>query len=334
MKYYVGLDVSLQETFITILSSEGEVIAEKSVLTEIGDIVDFLLSQNLIYEKIGIESGQFSIYLCKGLSKVGLNVICVDARHMSRLLQARKVNKNDKNDSFGIADMMRVNLYKEVKIKSDFSCQIKILLGGRRQLVRVRQQIMSTIRGLLKIQGIKIRPKIIFTQKLIDNLLKVSDETTRLTFKSLITSLKQIESSLSELDKQAIELCKNDEDCKLLTTIPGVGFVTAMTYKSTLDEVARFKDSTLVGAYMGLTPKQYSSGDGSISKQGPKESRTMLYEAAQCLLIRSKKKSKLRSWGLKLRKKKGNKKAITAVARKLAVIMHQMLIDRKEFCYQ
>jgi len=339
MKYFVGLDVSLQETFITILSSEGEVVTEKSVLTEVDDIVDFLLSQNLTYEKLGIESGQLSIHLCKGLTKSGLNAICVDARHMSRLLSAKKVNKNDRNDALGIADMIRVNLYKEVKIKSDESCQIKILLGGRRQLVGVRQQTMATIRGLLKIQGIKIKPRINFNQTVIDNLLKnVNDKMIKLTIKSLLDALRQIESSLLELDQAAIKLCKNDEDCKLLTTIPGVGVVTAMTYKSTLDGAARFKDSSLVGAYMGLTPKQYASGEidrhGSISKMGPKECRTMLYEAAQCLLIRSKKKSKLRSWGLKLKKKKGNKKAITATARKLAVIMHQMLIDRKEFCYQ
>ena len=339
MEYYCGLDVSMQETFITILDSKGEMVAEKSVLTEVKDIAQYLLSLDIVYQKIGIESGQFSIYLCKGLREdFGLNAICVDARHMSRLLQARKVNKNDRNDAFGIADMMRVNLYKEVKVKSDESCKIKILLGGRRKLVGVRLEIMATIRGLLKMEGIKIKPRIIFDQNLMDNLLKDSNSATKLTIKSLIASLKQIESSLSKLDKEAIKLCKNDEDCQLLTTVPGVGFVTAMTYKSTLDEVARFRDSSLVGSYMGLTPKQYSSGQidrhGSISKQGPRECRTMLYEAAQCLLVRSKKKNKLKSWGLKLAKKKGKKKAIVAIARKLAVIMHQMLIDRKEFCYK
>ena len=119
MEYYCGLDVSMQETFITILSSEGEVLIESSVSTEVKDIANFLLSLNIVYKKIGIESGQFSIHLCKGLRRFDLNVICVDARHMSSLLRARKVNKNDRNDALGIADMMRDNLYKEVKVKSD-----------------------------------------------------------------------------------------------------------------------------------------------------------------------------------------------------------------------
>jgi len=129
----------------------------------------------------------------------------------------------------------------------------------------------------------------------------------------------------------------NDQDCKLLTTVPGVGVVTAMTYKATIDDEKRFKKSSAVGAYIGLTPKQYSSGEvnrqGNISKMGDKHTRTILYEAAQSLLITCKKKSKLKSWGLKLAKKKGRKKAIVALARKLAVIMHRMLVDKKEFCY-
>jgi len=337
MKYYVGLDVSLQETFIVILDQNGKMIKEAVVLSDPKSIGNYLLAQNIEYEKIGIESGQLSIYLCKGLIERGLNAICVDARHMSKLLSA-KINKNDRNDGYGIANMMRVNLYKEVKIKSDSSCQIKILLGGRRQLVRTRQQIMGTIRGLLKIHGIKIPPKILFKQKYIMELLKDSDNISKLTIKSLLSSLTQIEKSLFKLNKEAIKLTKKDQDCKLLTTIPGVGSITAMTYKAALDEAERFKDSYTVGAYMGLTPRQYASGEidrhGSISKMGPKECRTMLYEAAQSLLARSRKKSKLKTWGLKIAKKKGNKKAIVATARKLSVIMHQMLIDRKEFCYQ
>ena len=105
-----------------------------------------------------------------------------------------------------------------------------------------------------------------------------------------------------------------------------------------MDEPARFVESEAVGAYMGLTPKQYASGEidrhGSISKMGPKECRSALYEAAQSLLLVSKRESKIKSWGLRIAKKKGVKKAIVAVARKLAVVMHRMLISRKEFCYQ
>lgn len=154
---------------------------------------------------------------------------------------------------------------------------------------------------------------------------------------TLLSLLLEIKKSLAQLDSILNELGKNDQDCKLLTTIPGIGLITAMTYKATIDDATRFAKSSAIGAYIGLTPKQYSSGEvnrhGNISKMGSKHTRTILYEAAQSLLITCKKKSKLKSWGLKLAKKKGRKKAIVAVARKLAVIMHRMLITKKEFCY-
>jgi transposase len=121
-------------------------------------------------------------------------------------------------------------------------------------------------------------------------------------------------------------------------TIPGVGAITAMTYKAAVDDPGRFEMSQTVGAYMGLTPRQYASGEvdrhGSISKMGPQECRNMLYEAALSLLVNCKAKSKLKTWGLKLVKKKGMKKGVVAVARKLAVIMHRMLVTKTAFCPQ
>jgi len=160
---------------------------------------------------------------------------------------------------------------------------------------------------------------------------------SRSSIEELIINVESLEKSLAQLNKLATELCKKDEDCRLLTTVPGVGEITALTYKATIDDAARFNKSEVVGAYIGLSPKQYSSGEidrrGSISKMGPKECRTMLYEAAQSIITVSKRNSKLKSWGLKLAKKKGTKKAIVAVARKLGVIMHKMLVDRKEFVY-
>ncbi len=258
---------------------------------------------------------------------------------MAAALSAR-INKNDKNDARGIAQMMRVGLFKEVLVKSDEACQVKIILGSRRQLIRCREQIAGTIRGLLKIYGIKVNQRLssanfaLKVQEMVNNL----DEISQTSIESLVHSLEIIEESTRKLDKMLSEQSKKDEDCKLLTTVPGVGIIVAMTYKAAIDDLHRFETSYTVGAYMGLSPRQYASGEidrhGSISKMGPVDCRNMLYEAAQVLLVKCKRTFKLRSWGLKLKKKKGMKKAIVAVARKLAVIMHKMLIDRKEFCYQ
>lgn len=339
MNYYSGLDVSLKETFISIIDEKGLTVKEGFVPTEVQSISDYLKEGGLIYDKIGIESGQLSISLCKGLTAQGLSVTCVDARHMAAALSAR-INKNDRNDARGIAQMMRAGLYKEVQVKSDDSCQLKVLLGSRRQLVSNRQQLMGTIRGLLKIYGVKLGKKAIFGNFRVgvEKAISPLEPITCASIGALLNSLEAIETSLAQLDKMVGVLGKKDEDCQRLMTVPGVGVITAMTYKAALDDPERFDDSETVGAYMGLTPRQYASGEvdrhGGISKMGPQECRNMLYEAAHSLLVICKTKCKLKTWGLKLVKKKGMKKATVAVARKLSVIMHRMLVDKTEFSCQ
>ena len=107
---------------------EGKIVKESEVGTTVEEISKFLQSQSETYGGIGIESGRFAIPLSKGLREIGLNVTCVDARRMAAALSAR-INKNDKNDARGIAQMMRAGLYKEVEVKTDKSCQLKVLLG-------------------------------------------------------------------------------------------------------------------------------------------------------------------------------------------------------------
>lgn len=186
------------------------------------------------------------------------------------------------------------------------------------------------IHGIKLGKGSKFETFALRIQEAINNL----DEISRSSIEALVCSLEAIEESIRKLDKILSEQGKKDEVCELLTTAPGVGIIVAMTFKATIDDPHRFKKSDAVGAYMGLTPRQYASGevdrDGSISKMGPMECRSMLYEAAQVLLTISRKNFKLRSW---VAKKKGMKKAIVAVARKLAVIMHRMLVNKTEFCY-
>lgn len=333
MAYYAGLDVSLKETFVSIVNEQGEIVQEDLVSSEVHNLSRYLSKDGYQFDRIGIESGQLSISLCKGLREAGLDVTCVDARHMAAALSAR-INKNDRNDARGIAQMMRAGLYKEVEVKSDEACERKVLMGSRRQLVNTRRQIMGTIRGLLKIYGIKLGTQALFAKKVREKMEKLS-KGVQDPIESLLSSLESLEASINTLEQEIVRLSKRDEDCQRLMTIPGVGAVTAMTYKAALDSPGRFKESASVGAYFGITPRQYASGEvnrhGSISKMGPQDCRTLLYEAAQTLLTRVKSSSKLKSWGMKLMKKKGRKKAIVAVARKLAVIMHRMLVDKTEF---
>jgi len=123
--------------------------------------------------------------------------------------------------------------------------------------------------------------------------------------------------------------------CRRLMTVPGVGPLTALAFRATIDQPGRFRKSRDVGAHLGLTPRRYQSGEtdvqGRISRCGDELARTALYEAAHSLLIRSTKWSALRAWGMSIAKRRGMARARVAVARKLAVILHRMWADGSEF---
>ena len=132
-----------------------------------------------------------------------------------------------------------------------------------------------------------------------------------------------------------LAIVRDDDVCRRLMTIPGVGPVVALTYRVTVDVPARFRNSKAVGAVFGLTPSKYQSGEndrtGGISRCGDEMMRAMLYEAAQILLVRSAKWSWLKAWAMKIARHRGLKKAIVALARRLAVIMHRIWVDGTEF---
>jgi transposase len=130
-------------------------------------------------------------------------------------------------------------------------------------------------------------------------------------------------------------MARHDGRAKLLMTTTGVGAVISLTYAAAIDDPARFKNSKQVGAHYGITPKRYQSGEidytGRISKIGDKSVRTALYQAAHIILMRPVKASALKTWAMQLAKRVGMAKAKVALARKLAVIMHRMLVDEKPF---
>jgi len=153
--------------------------------------------------------------------------------------------------------------------------------------------------------------------------------------KPLLEARKAIEQQIGELDRKVLKLARNDVQVRRFMTAPGVGPITALCFKATIDDPTRFKRSRSVGAYVGLTTRRHSSGEvdwtGRISKCGDAMLRTYLFEAANVLLTRVPKWSALKAWGVRLAKRNGLRKAKVAVARKLAVILHRMWIDGTEF---
>lgn len=318
-----------------MVDAQGEQLQACDVASDIESIAKALNDLNVSYKLVGLETGQLSIYLSKGLRKLGFEVVCMDARQVAAALSV-KINKTDKNDAYGIAHLLRCGLYKQVHIKSDEACDKRVLLASRRQLMEQSAALESSIRGLLKIYGVKLGAarRLSFIPNVRAEIAKLS-EGVRYAIEALLDSLEQLRLSCGKLDSQVKQVAMQDERAKLLMSMPGVGPLTSTILITTLDDADRFTKSRNVGAYLGLTPRQYSSGEtmrqGRISKCGPAECRAMLYEAAHCLLHFYKGKSNLKQWGQKLAKQKGMKKAIVAVARRMAVILHKMLITNSPY---
>jgi len=152
----------------------------------------------------------------------------------------------------------------------------------------------------------------------------------------LLVVRRVLREQIAVLHRRLLAIARDDEVCRRLMTIPGVGPVVALTYRATVDVPARFRNSRAVGAALGLTPCKYQSGEsdytGAISKCGDEMMRVMLYEAAQILLMRSSQWSWLKAWAMQIARRRGMKKAIVALARRLAVVMHRIWTDGTEFC--
>jgi len=334
MEHYVGLDVSLKLTAICIVDRTGKIKREGVVSSDPEAIAEFIKSHASHVERIGLETGPTVTWLWTELSKLGLPVICIDARHAKAVLKMQ-INKTDRNDAVGIARIMQCGWYKEVRVKDLDSHAIKALLVSRALLVKIKRDLENQIRGLLKNLGL-----VIGQAKRNVFLLRAAQLTEgrpelAAAVGPLLKSREAIAQQIEDLDRKVLRLARNNVQVRRFMTAPGVGPITALCYLATIDDPTRFKRSSSVGAYAGLTTRRYASGEvdwtGRISKCGDKMLRTYLYEAANVLLTRVARWSTLKAWGIRLAKRSGLRKAKVAVARKLAVILHRMWIEGTEF---
>ena len=334
MRHYIGLDVAMKATFICVMSEKGKIMFEGKEQTDPALLAIHMQKWNS--EKIGIECSSLTPWLVKELKKQGLPVFAIDSRKMATIIDLHR-NKTDKNDARSIADAMRSNLYQEVRVKSSKEQEISCLLGSRRILINVRTMAKNAIRGLLKPYGIKLAGGVQAFIEDVESRKSDLGEYLWISFEGLLETVKKSTEGIEKLTKILKKIALEDEDVKRLMQVPGVDLITSLAYKVEVGHVERFEDSTTVGAYFGLTPTGYSSGEikrqGRVSKRGNKEVRYLLVEAATVLLTRCQKWSKLKAWGLKIMRKKGLRKAAVAVARKLAVIMHRMLVTKTDFIW-
>lgn len=334
MKYFAGLDVSLQETSVCVVDETGRICREMKVISHPDDLVQALKNPAWELVRVGLEAGPMSQWLHSGLSEAGVPTICIETRHAKAFLKAQ-VNKTDRNDARGIAQMMRVNLFRPVHVKTLNNQKRRALLTARKLLKEKALDFENEIRGLLRNFGLKVGAACVgkFEYRIRELIEAVPD--LQEIINPLLDARRKLREEFTRLHRKVLEIARDDATCNRLMTIPGVGPVISLAYICTIDAPARFAKSRAVGPALGLTPVTNQSGEskrvGRVSAAGDGIMRSLLYEAAQVLLTRVRKWSWLKAWAMNVAKRRGMRKAIVALARRLAVIMHRMWVDGTEF---
>jgi len=335
MDYFVGLDVSLRSCALCIVDTKGNVVLERELACEVDDIAECLSEFEFPIERVGLEAGTMSQHLYFGLQAAGFDVVCMESRQVNAALSAMR-NKTDKNDAKGIAHVLRTGWFSPVHMKSREAHGLRALLSTRKALLKKTMDLANEARGLLKIFGIRL-PKTV-SHGSFDGIVRPIIEMDDVLAHALVPLLDArvvLHQHYLELDRRVKRAASHDDVCLRLMTVPGVGPIAALTFKAAVDDPTRFKRSRTVGAHFGLTPRRYQSGEhdnpGRISKAGDSDVRAALYAAGNALLMRSMAQSQIKSWGMRLMRTKGRRRAVVAVARKLAVLLHRIWVDGTEF---
>ena len=280
MTYYAGLDVSLRTVNICVVDNEGERVAETKLASDVQEIIVYLDDLNIEIESVGLEAGTLTQYLTYGLQAAGFEAICMEARQVKAALSAMR-NKTDKHDARGIAQLLRTGWYSRVHVKSMQSHHIRMLLTSRKAVLSKCVDLENEIRGLFKIFGIKLPPKLghgAFDVTVRD-IIEV-DATLSHALLPMLDARLALYQTFRILDNRTRKMAHLDPVCERLMSAPGVGFITALTFKAGVDDPTRFKRSRTVAAHFGLTPRRFQSGEmdieGHISKCGNEPARWLI----------------------------------------------------------
>ncbi len=333
MVEYVGLDVSKEETAFCVKDVAGAILACGKVASEPEAIFEALREHCLCPERIVMETGTLSGWLVRELRQRGLPVDLIDARQAHAVMKLQH-NKTDAKDAKLLADIARTGFCRPVAVKSEAAQRYRILLKSRAHVVDQRRRVENTIRGLLGSVGLRFPKGVAKFAERVRGALETQPDLGAAVL-PLLSVRAVLERSIARLDRE-VELCaKASPACRLLESVPGVGSVTALAFVATIGDPRRFAQSRAVGAYLGLTSRRYQSGEmddsGRISKHGDAMLRSLLYGVANSQLTVVHRAHPLKDWARKVKKRTSHKKACVALARKLAVVLHRMLMTGEAF---
>jgi transposase len=337
MIIYAGLDVSDKTTHVCVVEGAGGLVWRGECATDPEVLAKTLRRHAPGLVRVVLETGPLSAFLYHGLVERDVPVVCICARHAKGVLSVRS-NKSDVHDAEGLAQLARTGWFKAVHIKAEATHLDRAQLKIREQLIEAHRAMANQLRGLLKLFGLRLG-KVTTPNKRAERLRALFAQKVEIEpiLQPLIESLAGLEVQIGRSTKQLAAKAGADPVAARMMTVPSVGPITALTFKSSIEDPDRFGRGRDAGAFAGLVPRRNQSGErdykGRISKAGDPMLRSALYEAANNLLSRVKRPCALQTWGKRIAETRGAKRARVAVARKLAILLHRLWQSETEFCW-
>ena len=248
MTYFAGLDVSLEETAICVVDETGTIVKEVRAMSDPWALSEALRKVGLPLERIGLEACSLTAWLHDGLRAEGMPAICIETRQANAAMKTMP-NKTDRNDARALAQIMRTGWFRQVHVKSR-QCRLwRSLLVARRTVLNEMRTIENVVRAILREAGIKLGTpsRTAFAGRVRD--LAGGDAMVMPLVEPLLAVLATMLEELARLTRQVLDIARKEEVCRRLMSVPGVGPITALAYRATIDRPDRFSCSRAVGAH-------------------------------------------------------------------------------------
>lgn len=329
--FYCGLDLGKKSSHFCVVDKGRRVIDEGQVRNRVADIKKRLGEMPPM--RIVIEASTKAFWMADRLEELRHEVIVVDPGRTKAIGAARI--KHDKLDARILAELCAAGLLARVDRPSEQQRLDRLIIVSRDGLVKSRSRLIMMVRSILDSEGIEL--KSCATDRFVDAVADIAEdlpEAMWLSIEPVLTGICLLSEQIETCDERLKQAVADDRDVKRLKTIPGVGTIVAACFLAAVRSQERFASGRQVGAYLGLVPSLYQSGKtcrrGKITKHGNGQARWALCIAANALL-RTRKRSALGEWGKGLVARLGRKKAIVAIARKLAAVMWSMMKNGSDF---
>lgn len=332
---YCGIDFHKKKSWIFAVDAQKKIVIDVEILSS--KICEYLsqYSENM---RIALEATTGSNHLATKLVNMGFEVVLVETNQFHPRNKKRG-SKTDRKDAESLSKYLRLEDLPEVYLKSLESRQLKSILVQREHLISTRRNSTNHIRGILREYGFPIPVGVEpFLKRAGELIEKIESATSRSVLQFTLSQVQMILAEEAKIQRELEEKAHNSEVACRLMTIPGVGAMTALCMLAVVDQIERFEDARKFGAYLGLVPREFSSGEkqrlGAITRSGPEMLRRYLIHGARAVLLRSGPRlaeDPNRKWAARLQERGNTNKAVVALAHKNARIAYGLLKHGQDY---